>query len=310
MFIPTCAYAKKICNVAVATMLLLLLSPSQAFVTKPVTKPISIPPTIETIVVSRPFAYPRTKHENSRSTVIRLVKNLQKGESVETLLAEKMAKSLSSKAQDLNFVDPFSSVGSNNDDATDLLSSPNRLSSVLFQAKTVLGPASRLAQSVDDATDGWALSYADLSPETETTPVGQAFLATNIAYAVAGIALSVQGDLFYGALLELVSMASFLYHYTQLQEPGGQLEDGTVKAALLIDYCLALTSIFVGLVYIALDHQLPPLEGLISGGLAVVFLLACWIWEHGLTYIVLHSIWHILSAYTGFIVGTSHQIGT
>jgi hypothetical protein len=192
----------------------------------------------------------------------------------------------------------------------------SRISMILFQAQKVLDP---LSQTVDDATDGWALNYADLSPENESTPLGQAFLATNIAYAMAGLYLTVQGDVVLGTMLEIVSVASFAYHYTQLlQQPQQQqqqpqqdqdqnLSNRTVRTALLIDYIFAVSSILLGLVYVVvLDQQLPPMEGLISGMISFVFLFACWTWEQGVPYIILHSLWHFCSAYTGYVVGTSH----
>jgi hypothetical protein len=177
-----------------------------------------------------------------------------------------------------------------------------RISMILFQAQKVLDP---LSQTVDDATNGWALNYADLSPESESTPLGVAFLATNIAYAMAGLYLTVQGDVLLGTMLEVVSVASFTYHYTQLQA-AQNLSNRTVRTALLIDYIFALSSIVLGLVYVVMDQQLPPMEGLISGVISFGFLFACWSWEQGIPYIVLHSLWHFASAYTGYIVGTSH----
>jgi hypothetical protein len=184
----------------------------------------------------------------------------------------------------------------------------NLLSLILLSAKDVLAPA---AQILDDATDGWALFYADLSPEDETTPVGQAFLASNIAYAVVGLLLSIQGDVILGLLTEVVSVASFIYHYTQLQAssmrtPAMRTEDDTVRIALMVDYIFAFTSIFVGLIYLVSDQQLPPVEGFISAAAGLACLFACWVYEKGYPYIVLHSLWHLFSAYSAYAIGTSH----
>ena len=185
----------------------------------------------------------------------------------------------------------------------DSSASDGPLSLILLQAQDVLSPA---AQALDDATDGWALGYADLSPENESTPIGQAFLATNIAYALVGVFLSMHGDALLGFLTEIVSIASFTYHYTQLQASSNRERDSTVRLALMVDYCLAFTTIFVGLAYLAMDQQLPPVEGLVSGGVGIACLLACWVWEQGLAYIVLHSLWHFFSAYCGFVIGNTH----
>ena len=179
-----------------------------------------------------------------------------------------------------------------------------RLSLAVSKAQDALSPA---AQAIDDATDGWALSYADLSPETESSPIGQAFLATNLAYALVGFFLGMRGDILYGFLVEIVSIASFGYHYTQLQASSNREKDSNVRLALMIDYFLALSAIFVGIGYTIMDQQLPPLEGIASGGIGVGFLLACWVWEEGLTYIILHGLWHFFSAYCGYVVGIAHQ---
>lgn len=165
-----------------------------------------------------------------------------------------------------------------------------------------------LQNILDDVSDGWVLSYADLSPETESTPIGQAFLATNIAYAAVGLYLGANGDLLLGPLVEVCSVASFIYHYTQLQTSNNRsvIADKSVRLALLVDYVFALTSIFVGTIYLIMDQTLPPIEGFVSAGLGIACLLLCWVWEYGLPYIILHSLWHLLSAYAGFVVGNSH----
>ena len=181
------------------------------------------------------------------------------------------------------------------------------LSDVLLGARDILSP---IAAVLDESTNGWALSYADLSPESEETPIGQAFLATNIAYSSVGIVLSMNGDLFLGFVMELVATASFIYHYAQLQKPFLRSKDTTVRTALMVDYTFALSSIFIGLFYLAsdfiIDHKLPPVEGFASAAISLVFLFACWIWERGYPYLVLHSLWHIFSAFACYSVGMSH----
>jgi hypothetical protein len=168
-----------------------------------------------------------------------------------------------------------------------------RTSLLVLQAEAVLAPAVEL---LDEMTDGWALSYADLTPESEETPIGRSFLATNIAYAIVGALLSFQGETLLGFMTEIVSVASFCYHYTQLQQPYMRTRDATVKLALLVDYTLAITSIMIGLVYLVTDQTLPPIEGVITCILAIACLLSCWRWEKGLPYVFWHSLWHIFSA--------------
>lgn len=160
-----------------------------------------------------------------------------------------------------------------------------------------------LSSVLDDQTGGWALSYANLEPEDETTPVGLTFLATNIAYGVTGSLLLSNGNVILGVLTELACVASFFYHYSQLKF--GQEGSRIVRLTLLVDYFFALSAILVGSVQLILAHQLPA-EALCSGTLAVATLGACWVWEEGLTYIVFHSLWHLFSAYTGYIIGNTH----
>lgn len=172
---------------------------------------------------------------------------------------------------------------------------------IMSQAENVIMPA---ADALDEATGGWALSYADLHPENQSTPVGQAFLASNIAYAAAGTALSMQGDLFLGLLVELVSVASFAYHYTQLDKSS---KTDTVRFALFIDYVMAFTSIFVGLGYMLMDGHLPPIDGVISAALGMsFFFLGLTVCADGMAYVVVHSLWHVFSAYCAYVIGNSH----
>lgn len=175
--------------------------------------------------------------------------------------------------------------------------------SLLLQAETVLAPVSEVLQ---EKTGGWALSYANLTPESEQTVVGQTFLATNVAYAVVGLVLSSQGETFLAFLLEMVSVASFAYHYAQLAEPYNRTQDSTVKLALMLDYALAFASIGLGLLYLLADQTLPPIEGIASSIIGIACLLACWKWERGLPYIGFHSLWHIFSALSAYYVGTTH----
>jgi len=132
------------------------------------------------------------------------------------------------------------------------------------------GPLLPIAEAVDAATGGWGLSYADLHPVTPRTTIGRAFLATNFFYAAAGLWLMASGDWFYGGLTELAGVVSFVYHYTQL----------------------GMTS-------------LPP-EAYVSAAGAVLCLSLCWVWEFGYPYIFWHSLWHLLSAYTGYVAGVEH----
>lgn len=166
------------------------------------------------------------------------------------------------------------------------------------------GPLIPIAEAVDTFTNGWGLSYADLRPVTPRTPVGIAFLLTNILYNAAGIYLLSHGDIFYGTLMELAGIVSFVYHYTQLELGKDRSE---VRLALLIDYFFAGSALLTGTYYmIIVGLNAIPLEAHASAVGAVICLSLCWVWEYGYPYILWHSLWHILSAYTGYLVGLVH----
>lgn len=143
-------------------------------------------------------------------------------------------------------------------------------------------------------------------PFSERTITGQVFLATNVAYTVVGLFLSLHGEVILGFCAELCSIASFCYHYTQLQQPYGRSQDSTVRLALMVDYILAISSIFIGLGYLVLDQTLPPIEGIASAIFGIICLLSCWMWEQGLPYIILHGLWHLFSATSAYYVGMTH----
>ncbi len=163
-----------------------------------------------------------------------------------------------------------------------------------------------IAEAVDEVTGGWALSYADLHPATPRTTIGQAFLATNIFYAAGGLALGVQGDWFYGGLTELAGIVSFVYHYSQLEFGKNRSE---VRLALLVDYFTAGAALICGGIYmVQLGIDSIPLDALLAAVGASVCLALCWVWEFGYPYIFWHSLWHILSALTGYLIGQDHLL--
>jgi hypothetical protein len=139
------------------------------------------------------------------------------------------------------------------------------------------GILSPIAKTLDEVSGEWALSYADLRPATPRTIEGQAFLATNVGYAVAGLILGVQGDWFFAFLTELAGIVSFWYHYSQL-EFGQNREE--VRLALLTDYFTAGTALVTGGLYMAeMGISGVPLDALITGASAVICLSLCWVWE-------------------------------
>jgi hypothetical protein len=171
------------------------------------------------------------------------------------------------------------------------------------------GYVSGIERALDGISGGWILSYSDLTPDSEQTFAGQAFLATNIAYAVAGLYLTQQGDPFFGFLVEVTSIASFLYHYGQLNSNGVN-NLPIVRLSLLFDYACAFFSIGVGLVYLATSGGEQVMTILPPTVLALTTLGCSWVWVKGRPYMVLHGLWHFFSAYTGYVIGLIHAGGS
>lgn len=134
-----------------------------------------------------------------------------------------------------------------------------------------------IAETLDNATDGWALSYADLHPENENTAAGRVFLGTNALYALVGIILASRGDLLLGGLTEVAGIVSYWYHYSQLKF--GQ-NSADVRLALLTDYFAAGITLITGGIYIAQVGLVDaiPLDVILSGALALVCLTMGWVW--------------------------------
>ena len=182
-----------------------------------------------------------------------------------------------------------------------------------------LKPLVPVASSINELTAGWTLSTADLSPETPTTPLGIAFLSTNLAFLIVGAILFSHGAPLLGVLAEVAGVVSYWYHYNQLDG-----NEKGVKLSLFIDYMTAGSAVILGTTYLIketaaiqplaklfgaggfpeLYHTSPDfIFAVASGGLAVASLLLCWVWEYGLPYLVQHSVWHIMGAVSCFFVG-------
>lgn len=187
---------------------------------------------------------------------------------------------------------------------TRLLAFKNESVDFSERLERILLPMSSL---IDETTGGWGLSYADLSPETHETPTGVMFLATNLAYSVVGVVLGLHGDLLLGLLTECASVASFGYHFTQLQLGPDQ---PTVRLALLIDYIFAAAALMTGGIYVALAPLDVPLEGYEACAVGIACLGASWIWERGMPYVVFHGLWHLFGAYGGYLIGQAHLAGS
>jgi hypothetical protein len=167
--------------------------------------------------------------------------------------------------------------------------------------------AEPLEEVLDGLTGGWALSYADLSPDSTSTPVGQGFLITNAAYFAAGILVFLQGDAWLGFWTDVAAIASFNYHYNQLVASEGAStikKNQAVRLALLLDYTAAAISMLTATLY--LTSGVVPVEGLIAAALGLGFLYMSWVYEYGRPYMFWHSLWHLCSAYAGYVIGISH----
>jgi len=166
-------------------------------------------------------------------------------------------------------------------------------------------------ETLDALTGDWALSYADLSPDTPRTLTGQAFLATNAAYLIAGIyILVVSGDLWFGFWTDMAAIASFNYHYNQLLVAGTDGKANSVRLALTLDYTAAAISILTAGSYLLSDisshaHAFPVVAVAVSA-VGLVCLYLSWVWEYGRPYMFWHSLWHLCSAYSGYLIGTLH----
>ena len=165
-----------------------------------------------------------------------------------------------------------------------------------------------IAEFIDGSTGGWALSYADLSPEDETTPAGVAFLLTNVSFLIVGALLWSKGLVALGLATEVAGVVSYIYHYNQLASRGKN--SPAVKLSLLVDYFTAGSALIIGSGYLTSEISDRLFSGetlsifsLLSSSsdlaaaigcsvLAVVSLGLCWVWEYGTPYLILHSLWH------------------
>jgi hypothetical protein len=171
------------------------------------------------------------------------------------------------------------------------------------------------------------LSYANLYPDTPKTLPGQLFLWTNLGYGLIGyIIFQEYNNVFFGALCEIIALLSYNYHYQQLLN----IDRDAVRLSLLCDYIGAAITILVGLYYVIiqplllflststsspqymdissmlLNLQSLQLECVILSIVSVLLLISCWIYEVGRPYMILHGLWHIASAYAGYLIGTYH----
>lgn len=168
----------------------------------------------------------------------------------------------------------------------------------------ILDSVAPVENALDSLTGDWALSYADLTPDSTRTIAGQAFLVTNVAYLIAGIYIFMSGDLWFGFWTDMAAIASFNYHYNQLLA-SGKTKAASVRLALLLDYTAAAFSILTAAAYI-LSFSIFPVQAVGVSVAGLVFLYMSWVYEYGRPYMCWHSLWHLCSAYSGYLIGTLH----
>jgi hypothetical protein len=167
--------------------------------------------------------------------------------------------------------------------------------------------ADSVQQSLDEVSNGWALTYADLSPDSPQTLPGATFLATNAAYFLVGLYLFANGDVWFGFWTDACAICSFNYHYNQLMATG-TTQAASVRLALFLDYIAAAISMSTATLYI-LHSDVVPFEALAVSGVGLIFLAMSWVYEYGRPYMIWHSLWHLSSAYSGYLIGSLHAAG-
>lgn len=115
-----------------------------------------------------------------------------------------------------------------------------------------------------------------------------------------------------------ILFASYNYHYQQLEwRPNDKEQSAYVRYALLIDYIAAWSSIGLGTFFAltradlavpatfdGMIHDPVPQALFVSVTAAVFFFVQAKYGERGKPYLILHSIWHLLSGYAGYLVGS------
>jgi len=174
--------------------------------------------------------------------------------------------------------------------------------------RNTLGPLYPAAELIQDATGGWGLAYANLEPETPSSPAGLGFLITNVGYLVAGALLNAKGEVLFGTLTEIAGSISIWYHYAQLRYPSPSVvqDVSKVQLALMCDYVTAAAALITGLLYVIQVGTLLPVPCIVAGVLAVLCLVLSWIYEETYAYILWHGLWHVFGAYAGYYIGQTH----
>ena len=153
---------------------------------------------------------------------------------------------------------------------------------------------------------GWFFTDVNCRPFDDLSVEGRLFLATNVAFAACGCAMTTAGGSpAMGLMCELCGVFSTFYHWAQLRVGG--TSHPFVQLALLFDYVCALPTVVGGLIYAAsaaIAGVHVPLAAIACGISAVVaFVVACLpVCHEPRRYMLVHGLWHVFGAAAGSIL--------
>lgn len=156
---------------------------------------------------------------------------------------------------------------------------------------------SELLNKVGTSPFRGVFTYPDLTKYSKRNPVGALFLATNIVYSWAGYVVFQQGQTELSLVVEAAGVASFYYHWTQLEYGPNNI---AVVRALLLDYLVAVVTVasfLVTLFEASLNSPTQPLVSFVSGLAGMICLVLSWVYHFDIPYIIFHGLWHVLSGY-------------
>tara|TARA_B110001452_G_scaffold112048_1_gene92923 strand:- start:1276 stop:1926 length:651 start_codon:yes stop_codon:yes gene_type:complete len=175
--------------------------------------------------------------------------------------------------------------------------------------REVLRPLRRTVYQASQTSEvaSYVLSYKDCAPFDEHTLEGRFFLATNLAFYLTGAVMSTSSPAL-GALCEMAGTCSIGYHWAQLRVGG--TSHPTVQTALLLDYLCALPTVVFGMAYaasaVSAGADVPLAAGACGLASFVCFIYASLPACHEpRRYMLVHGLWHVLGAFTGYLLATS-----
>jgi len=164
-------------------------------------------------------------------------------------------------------------------------------------------------EEIDDKVfDGSILGYADTTPFNITEPIGSIFLLTNVVYLWASFAIGQQGGngnaIAASVIIDVAGLLSINYHWNQLVK-GPNNND--VRVSLILDYFGAFLAIFLILEEIlrqSITTQVIPVSAILLGIFGAINLILSWVFANGAQYIFFHSLWHLFSGISSYVLFT------